>query len=123
MIITLFSIILLVSAFLYVLLCGCKKGILHDFRNFSKSIMSISAFFLMISLVILPINHMNTNKSIEKEKTRYETLINRMENKEEAAEGDIEEWNQYITEMQYWQDNEWVGIFIVDIYNQFKPIN
>lgn len=123
MIITLFSIILLVSAFLYVLLCGCKKGILYDFRNFSKSIMSISAIFLIISLVILPINHMNTNKSIEKEKTRYETLINRMENKEKAVEGDIEEWNQYITKMQYWQNNEWVGIFIVDIYDQFKPIN
>ena len=122
MILTLFSIILLISAFLYVLLCGCKKGFLNNFRNFSKSIMSISAIFLMISLVILPINHMNTNKSIEKEKTRYKTLINRIENKE-AVEGDIEEWNQYITEMQYWQENEWVGIFIVDIYDQFKPIN
>ena len=87
------------------------------------------AFAAMLIVVI--VNNVGIDASIEANKQRYESLIYQAENnlyendndlgKKELA-NQIQEWNEDLASGKALQDDFWVGIFYADIYDEFNFI-
>ena len=87
------------------------------------------AFAAMLIVVI--VNNVGIDASIEANKQRYESLIYQAENnlyendndlgKKELA-NQIQEWNEDLARKKALQNDFWVGIFYADIYDEFNFI-
>lgn len=77
-------------------------------------------------------HNVNTNAYIAKMQTRYDMLVYRYENGIYDNDNDlgkrnlivdIKKWNKDLSYYQNAQDNFWIGIYIPNIYDQFKFIS
>lgn len=97
----------------------------------STNISVIAGIAFVIMLIVVIINNVGVEASIEANKQRYESLIYQAENnlyendndlgKKELA-NQIQEWNEYLAKRKALQDDFWVGIFYADIYDEFDFI-
>lgn len=106
----------------------------HDFEFscvISGVISGLAAIALLIEIVVLCVNYIGVDGYIQRMNIRHDMLIYQYENdiydndndlgKRELIE-DIQNWNEDLASRKKNQDDAWIGIFIPDIYDQFKFI-
>ena len=92
---------------------------------------TIAGIAFVVMLIVVIVNNVGVEASIEANKQRYESLIYQAENnlyendndlgKKELA-NQIQEWNEDLASGKALQDDFWVGIFYPDIYDEFNFI-
>ena len=92
---------------------------------------AIAGIAFVVMLIVIIVNNVGVEASIEANKQRYESLIYQAENnlyendndlgKKELA-NQIQEWNEDLASGKALQDDFWVGIFYADIYDEFDFI-
>ena len=92
---------------------------------------AIAGIAFVVMLIVIIVNNVGVEASIEANKQRYESLIYQAENnlyendndlgKKELA-NQIQEWNEDLASGKALQDDFWVGIFYADIYDEFNFI-
>ena len=97
----------------------------------STIISVIAGIAFVVMLIVVIVNNVGIEASIESNKQRYESLIyqaekNLYENdndlvKKELA-NQIQEWNEDLARGKALQDDFWVGILYADIYDEFDFI-
>lgn len=97
----------------------------------STIISVIVGIAFVIMLIVVIVNNVSVEASIEANKQRYESLIYQAENnlyendndlgKKELA-NQIQKWNEDLARGKALQDDFWVGIFYADIYDEFDFI-
>ena len=97
----------------------------------STIISVIAGIAFVVMLIVVIVNNVGVEASIEANKQRYESLIYQAENnlyendndlgKKELA-NQIQEWNEDLASGKALQDDFWVGIFYADIYDEFNFI-
>ena len=94
----------------------------------STIISVIAGIAFVVMLIIVIVNNVGVEASIEANKQRYESLIYQAENNLYENDNDlgkkelvnqIQEWNEDLAEGKALQDDFWVGIFYADIYDEF----
>ena len=84
-----------------------------------------------IMLVVIIVNNVGVEASIESKKQRYDSLVYQAENNLYENDNDlgkkdlvnqIQEWNEDLARGKILQDDFWVGIFYADIYDEFDFI-
>ena len=84
-----------------------------------------------IMLVVIIVNNVGVEASIESNKQRYDSLVYQAENNMYDNDNDlgkkelvnqIQEWNEDLARGKALQDDFWVGIFYADIYDEFDFI-
>ena len=84
-----------------------------------------------IMLVVIIVNNVGVEASIESNKQRYDSLVYQAENNMYDNDNDlgkkelvnqIQEWNEDLARGKVLQDDFWVGIFYADIYDEFDFI-
>ena len=84
-----------------------------------------------IMLVVIIVNNVGVEASIESNKQRYDSLVYQAENNMYDNDNDlgkkelvnqIQEWNEDLARGKILQDDFWVGIFYADIYDEFDYI-
>ena len=94
--------------------------------------LSVLAFIaVIVSLIIIGTNHINVDGYVAKMNTRYDILVYQYENNiydndndlgKRELMVDIQNWNENLANRREKQDDFWVGIYIPNIYDQFKFI-
>ena len=102
-----------------------------DLENLGITISVIGIFGIIASVVVLAINYIGIDGYIARMNTRYETLVYQYENdiydndndlgKRELMV-DIQNWNEDLSSRRERQRDFWIGIYIPNIYDQFKYI-
>ena len=102
-----------------------------DWENLGITISVIGIFGIIASIVVLAINYIGIDGYIARMNTRYETLVYQYENdiydndndlgKRELMV-DIQNWNEDLSSRRERQRDFWIGIYIPNIYDQFKYI-
>ena len=102
-----------------------------DLENLGITISVIGIFGIIASIVVLAINYIGIDGYIARMNTRYETLVYQYENdiydndndlgKRELMV-DIQNWNEDLSSRRERQRDFWIGIYIPNIYDQFKYI-
>ena len=102
-----------------------------DLENLGITISVIGIFGIIASVVVLAINYIGIDGYIAQMNTRYETLVYQYENdiydndndlgKRELMV-DIQNWNEDLSSRRERQRDFWIGIYIPNIYDQFKYI-
>ena len=92
---------------------------------------AIAGIAFVVMLIVVIVNNVGVEASIEANKQIYESLIYQAENnlyendndlgKKELA-NQIQEWNEDLASGKALQDDFWVGIFYADIYDEFDFI-
>ena len=92
---------------------------------------TIAGIAFVVMLIVVIVNNVGVEASIEANKQRYESLIYQAENnlyendndlgKKELA-NQIQEWNEDLARGKALQNDFWVGIFYADIYDEFNFI-
>ena len=103
----------------------------YDLENLGIAISVIGIFGIIASVVVLAINYIGIDGYIAQMNTRYETLVYQYENdiydndndlgKRELMV-DIQNWNEDLSSRRERQRDFWIGIYIPNIYDQFKFI-
>lgn len=103
----------------------------YDLENLGIAISTIGIFGIIISVVVLAINYIGIDGYIARMNTRYDTLVYQYENdiydndndlgKRELMV-DIQNWNEDLSSRRERQRDFWIGIYIPNIYDQFKYI-
>ena len=106
----------------------------HDFELLyiiSGVISLLAAAALLIEIAVLAVNYIGVDGYVQRMNTRHDMLVYQYENdiydndndlgKRELIE-DIQNWNEDLASRKENQDDAWIGIFIPDIYDQFKFI-
>ena len=97
----------------------------------STIISVIAGIAFVIMLIVVIVNNVSVEASIEVNKQRYESLIYQAENNLYENDNDlgkkelvnqIQEWNEDLARGKALQDDFWVGIFYADIYDEFDFI-
>ena len=97
----------------------------------STIISVLAGIALVIMLIVVIVNNVGIEASIESSKQRYESLIYQAENNLYENDNDlgkkelvnqIQEWNEDLARGKALQDDFWVGIFYADIYDEFDFI-
>ena len=92
---------------------------------------AIEGIAFVIMLIVVIVNNVGVEASIEANKQRYESLIYQAENNLYENDNDlgkkelvnqIQEWNEDLARGKALQDDFWVGIFYADIYDEFDFI-
>ena len=92
----------------------------------------VSEIIMVIMIIFLACNYIGVNAQVEKSKERYNAITYKVEsgacrdefgllNKEVIDE--IQDWNESITYYKNIQKDFWVGIFVPNVYDQFKTID
>lgn len=98
---------------------------------FSAVLTFVSGIAAAIMLIVIIVNNVGVEASIEANKQRYESLIYQAENNLYENDNDlgkkelvnqIQEWNEDLASGKALQDDFWVGIFYADIYDEFDFI-
>ena len=98
---------------------------------FSAVLTFASGIAAAIMLIVIIVNNVGVEASIEANKQRYESLIYQAENNLYENDNDlgkkelvnqIQKWNEDLAKGKALQDDFWVGIFIPDIYDEFEFI-
>lgn len=102
-----------------------------DWENLGITISVIGIFGIIASVVVLAINYIGIDGYIARMNTRYETLVYQYENdiydndndlgKRELMV-DIQNWNEDLSSRRERQRDFWIGIYIPNVYDQFKYI-
>ena len=91
----------------------------------------IAGIAFVVMLIIVIVNNVGVEASIEANKQRYESLIYQAENNLYENDNDlgkkelvnqIQKWNEDLAKGKALQDDFWVGIFYADIYDEFDFI-
>lgn len=86
---------------------------------------------VVISLFIIIGNNICADAFVDRMHVRYDTLVYQYENDIYDNDNDlgmrelmvnIQDWNEDLSYRQSLQDNIWLDIYDVDVYDQFKPI-
>lgn len=111
----------------------------NEFYDWVESVLyTIGAIFavvgvigLIVSSIILSVNHIGVDGYVAKSEARYEQLVYEYENdiydndndlgKKELM-NEIREWNEDLAQNKTNQEDFWIGIFIPNIYDQFEFI-
>lgn len=89
------------------------------------------AVFLTISLGIFACEHLGAKGDVAQYTVRYENLVYQYENNIYENDNDlgkrdlitdIQAWNEALAWHKSMQNDFWIGIYIPDIYDQFKYI-
>ena len=97
----------------------------------STIISVIAGIAFVVMLIVVIVNNVGVEASIEANKQRYESLIYKAENSLYENDNDlgkkelvnqIQEWNEDLASGKALQDDFWVGIFYADIYDEFDFI-
>ena len=97
----------------------------------STIISVLAGIALVVMLIVVIVNNVGIESSIESSKQRYESLIYQAENNLYENDNDlgkkelvnqIQEWNEDLARGKALQDDFWVGIFYADIYDEFDFI-
>ena len=97
----------------------------------STFISAIAGVAFVIMLIVVIVNNVGVEASIEANKQRYESLIYQAENNLYENDNDlgkkelvnqIQEWNEDLAKGKDLQYDFWVGIFYADIYDEFDFI-
>lgn len=97
----------------------------------STIISVIAGIAFVVMLIVVIVNNVGVEASIEANKQRYESLIYQAENNLYENDNDlgkkelvnqIQEWNEDLATGKALQDDFWVGIFYADIYDEFDFI-
>ena len=111
--------------------------VFFDSRDFEWVSMLSTIFFVIagiafvIMLIVVIVNNVGVEASIEANKQRYESLVYQAENNLYENDNDlgkkelvnqIQEWNEDLARGKALQDDFWVGIFYADIYDEFNFI-
>ena len=92
---------------------------------------AIAGIAFVVMLIVVIVNNVGVEASIEANKQRYESLIYHAENNLYENDNDlgkkelvnqIQEWNEDLARGKALQDDFWVGIFYADIYDEFNFI-
>ena len=92
---------------------------------------AIAGIAFVVMLIVVIVNNVGVEASIDANKQRYESLIYQAENNLYENDNDlgkkelvnqIQEWNEDLAEGKALQDDFWVGIFYADIYDEFNFI-
>ena len=92
---------------------------------------AIAGIAFVVMLIVIIVNNVGVEASIEANKQRYESLIYQAENNLYENDNDlgkkelvnqIQEWNEDLASGKALQDDFWVGIFYADIYDEFDFI-
>ena len=98
---------------------------------FSAVLTFASGIAAAIMLIVIIVNNVGVEASIEANKQRFESLIYQAENNLYENDNDlgkkelvnqIQKWNEDLAKGKALQDDFWVGIFIPDIYDEFEFI-
>ena len=91
----------------------------------------ITAICVIISGVVILVNHNNTGAQVAANIERYKSLTYQLENNLYDNDNDlgkkelynqIQEWNEDVVYYQNIQDNFWLGIYYPNVFDQFKTI-
>ena len=94
----------------------------------STVIAFVAGIAAAIMLVVIIVNNVGVEASIESNKQRYDSLVYQAENNMYDNDNDlgkkdlvnqIQEWNEDLARGKILQDDFWVGIFYADIYDEF----
>lgn len=126
---------------LFVIMCVAGFGLLfvsieYDWSDFFSEFLSpfliiVSIIALAVSFLILPLQHLGTDKRIAEMNSRYESLVYQYENDIYDNDNDlgkrdlmvdIQDWNADLAGYQAIQDDFWIGIYYPNIYDQFEFI-
>ncbi len=97
----------------------------------STIISVIAGIAFVVMLIVVIVNNVGIEASIEANKQRYESLIYQAENNLYENDNDlgkkelvnqIQKWNEDLARGKALQDDFWVGIFYADIYDEFDFI-
>ena len=97
----------------------------------STIISVLAGIALVVMLIVVIVNNVGIEASIEANKQRYDSLIYQAENNLYENDNDlgkkdlvnqIQEWNEDLARGKALQDDFWVGIFYADIYDEFDFI-
>ena len=97
----------------------------------STVIAFVAGIAAAIMLVVIIVNNVGVEASIESSKQRYDSLVYQAENNMYDNDNDlgkkelvnqIQEWNEDLARGKALQDDFWVGIFYADIYDEFDFI-
>ena len=92
---------------------------------------AIAGIAFIVMLIVVIVNNVGVEASIEANKQRYESLIYQAENNLYENDNDlgkkelvnqIQEWNEDLARGKALQNDFWVGIFYADIYDEFNFI-
>ena len=92
---------------------------------------AIAGIAFVVMLIVVIVNNVGVEASIEANKQRYESLIYQAENNLYENDNDlgkkelvnqIQEWNENLARGKALQNDFWVGIFYADIYDEFNFI-
>ena len=94
--------------------------------------MCVFGVILFIELSILAVINLNVQSDKEVDMVKYESLIYKLKSDECKDEfgllkkeivDEVIEWNKYVTWSKSTSDNFWIGIFVPDIYDDYKTID
>ena len=97
----------------------------------STTFSAIAGVAFVVMLIVVIVNNVGVEASIEANKQRYESLIYQAENNLYENDNDlgkkelvnqIQEWNENLARGKALQNDFWVGIFYADIYDEFNFI-
>lgn len=92
---------------------------------------TVGILAVAISIFIMCANYIGVDAYVDRMNTRYDALIYQYENNiydndndlgKRELMVDIQDWNEDLASKQELQDDFWVGIYMPNIYDQFKPI-
>ena len=111
-------------------------GIVWSFKDFWSIGATLTfAFGLVLNLIsvgVFAANHIGVEAYIAKNYARYNSLVYQYENDIYDNDNDlgkrdlivdIQKWNEDLSSYRNLQNDLWVGIYIPDIYDQFKFIS
>ena len=91
----------------------------------------VSVLALVVSFLILPLQHCGVDRQIAELNVRYDSLVYQYENDIYDNDNDlgkrelmidIQNWNEDLAGYQAIQDDFWMGIYYPNIYDQFEFI-
>lgn len=130
MLLVLFILLTLVGIGVYFI--GDKKFYYLCLDVIGGFIAGFSAFCFAMSLLIILLNNVGINARVEKYKETYNAITYKVESGACSDElgllskdvlNEVQDWNSDIVYYKNIQNDFWVGVFIPNIYDQFKTID